>query len=284
MSDDTRPGPAFRPLARVPVVSASIAEQILDSIRSGAFAVGDRLPSEVDLAREFGVSRPSVREALAALQFTGHVGSRRGFGTVVLSAETRADGPRARRRRRPMQTVGEAVDLLETRLLLEPYALATAATDPDPQALEAARELIGGMRLAVDQPDLHASSDLRVHRALLSVCRNQVLRESAVDLLDMAMDPVLRTARTQAWASPDLVHDWADHHQSVWQAIHDRDPEAARAGSIAHLGSVVDNLAAATSDDPHLEHRVRSLRATPGEPPVRSDVRTATNDRRADHG
>jgi len=80
----------IRPLPRAPLVSASVAEQLLVLIVDGTFSVGERLPSEVDLARDFRVSRPSVREALAALAFAGHVESRRGFGTVVISKEPSA--------------------------------------------------------------------------------------------------------------------------------------------------------------------------------------------------
>src|SRR6188472_2051264 len=78
----------FSPLPRARQVSAHVAERILERITSGALPLGARLPSETELARDFAVSRPSVREALAALQFAGHVESRRGFGTIVVSRES----------------------------------------------------------------------------------------------------------------------------------------------------------------------------------------------------
>ena len=255
----------FTPPPRSPHVSAYIAEQILDRITSGVLPLGARLPSEVELARDFAVSRPSVREALAALQFAGHVESRRGFGTVVVSRD--AGGGEPGHRRRPLQALSQAVDLLETRLVLEPYALATAATDPDRTALKAARVLIHGMRVAVDGPGLHASTDIRVHRALLAVCRNGILRESAVELLDLSLDPMLQTARIQAWSSPDLPHVWADQHDVVCAAIADGDPDAARAGSLAHLASVVDNIAVAARHEPVLERRILSMMDRFGIPP-----------------
>jgi DNA-binding FadR family transcriptional regulator len=218
--------------------------------------VGARLPSEEVLAREFAVSRPTIREALAALQFAGHVESRRGSGTVVISSEPTS---RALAEQPPLGSLTEAVDLLETRILIEPEALANAATDPDMYALEAARELIGGMHLAVNDPELHATTDIRVHRALLNVCRNKYLRDAAADLLDLAIDPLMRTARTQAWESRELPHVWADQHDAVCDAIAARDPQRARASSLAHLASVVENLAAATSDTPDLRRRMDAL-------------------------
>jgi DNA-binding FadR family transcriptional regulator len=170
--------------------------------------------------------------------------------------------------------------------VLEPYALATAAIDPDAGALAEARELIQGMRVAVDEPGLHATTDIGVHRALLRVCRNVILRESAIELLDLALDPMLRIARTQAWASPDLPHVWADQHEVVCAAIVAGDPDAARAGSLAHLASVVDNLAAA-AHEPELARRISTMRAqvgiapgpAPGPPSAHPDETASRRDR-----
>ncbi|MGN6575034.1 MAG: FadR/GntR family transcriptional regulator [Nocardioides sp.] len=248
--------PRFRPLQRAPHVSSSIAEQILGHISDGSIPVGARLPSEETLAREFDVSRPTVREALAALQFAGHVESRRGSGTIVISSEPVS---RTVAEQQPLASLAEAVDLLETRILIEPQALATAALDPDPAALAAARELIGGMHLAVSDPELHATTDIRVHRALLGVCRNKFLRDAAADLLDLTIDPLLLTARTQAWSSKELPRVWAGQHDVVCEAIAAGDAERARAGSLAHFASVVENLAAATCDTPELRRRMDAL-------------------------
>lgn len=221
------------------------------------------------VTRDFAVSRPSVREALAALQFAGHVTSRRGFGTVVLrgrpSPQAQTGAPPARRRR-VLRSLTEAVDLLETRLLLEPHALAVAATDPDRQALDAARGLISGMRVAVDEPRLLATSDLLVHRALLAVCRNAVLRESATDLLDLSADPLLLTSRTHAWSSSELPHRWADQHEEVCEAIAAGDADTAHDSSVAHLASVVDNLSAAVTagGEPVLARRLAAITSRHG--------------------
>ncbi len=245
----------FSPLPRARQVSAHVAERILERITSGALPLGARLPSETELARDFAVSRPSVREALAALQFAGHVESRRGFGTVVVSRESVP----VTRQRPPLQALSQAVDLLETRLVLEPHALASAAEDPDSGALKAARTLINGMRVAAEDPELRATTDIRVHRALLATCRNVILRETAAELLDLCLDPMLLTARTKAWESPDLPHVWADQHEVVCEAIASGDPEAARAGSLMHLASVVDNLSAVTAVDPRLQRRLAAM-------------------------
>jgi len=237
----------FQTIGRSPQVSLSISAQIVTAISAGDYPPGAKLPPEAELARQFGVSRPSVREALAALQFAGYIESRRGYGSVVAGdpADTTAAAD-------PAGAPGgrDAVDVVETRLLVEPYALAVAATDPDRGALAEARQLIHGMRLAVDEPRLHVSTDVRVHKALLRVCRNRVLRASATRLVDRCLEVFWPPARASAWSSTELPHAWADQHLTVWRAIDQGDPGAAQTASIAHLVSVVENMAAAMPDQP----------------------------------
>ena len=256
----------IRPLQRAPLVSASVAEQLVGLIADGTFAVGERLPSEVDLARDFQVSRPSIREALAALAFAGHVESRRGFGTVVVSKEPSAGrvgtGVPASRPHQGLASLDEAVDLLEVRLLLEPSAMASAAVDPNAEKLDIARSLIDGMRVAVEEPRLRVSSDVRVHRALLEVCPNTRLKQSTTEVLELSLDPMLLETRTQAWASPELPMCWADQHLEVCDAIAAGDPERARMASRAHLASVVNNFAVATEHDPLLQRRISAFMRT----------------------
>lgn len=260
--DRSQPGSesalSFGAMPRPTQISAHIAAAIQERIATGEIPLGARLPSEADLSRDFAVSRPSVREALAALQFVGLVESRRGYGTVVVSREPTVGGP-ATGSLRPLGALVDAVDLLEARLVLEPAAMAIAALDPNPAALASARELIDGMAVAIDDVDLHASTDIRVHHALLDICRNSVLRESARDLLGMALDPILLSSRTKAWSSPELPHVWAADHSAVHAAIESGHPEAARAACESHLASVATSLALAVQDEPDLLDRVAAL-------------------------
>lgn len=250
---------SFQTLKRAQGTSASIAERVLEAIADGTITVGQRLPTEVALAQDFGVSRPTIREALAALQFAGYIESRRGYGTVVVSATP--ESSRENRRTDALIEGRSIVDLWETRMVLEPHALAAAACDPDLDVLKQAKDLINGMRLAVDRPELHAASDVSVHRLLLRVCRNGILRDTAIQLVDMAFTPALIAARTKAWSSPDLPHAWANHHDAVYDAISSGNPEAARAASRTHLDSVLNNMATAAEGDSDLQLRIAGARA-----------------------
>jgi GntR family transcriptional repressor for pyruvate dehydrogenase complex len=74
----------FQPV-KIQKVSAQVAEQIITSIQSGEFSPGEKLPAERDLAKIFGVSRPTVRAGLNILANAGFISSYRGGGTVVSS-------------------------------------------------------------------------------------------------------------------------------------------------------------------------------------------------------
>jgi GntR family transcriptional repressor for pyruvate dehydrogenase complex len=264
-------GAVFAAFAQPRQVSGHIADQIEARIADGTLAIGQRLPTEAELAQEFGVSRPSVREGLAALQFVGLVESRRGYGTVVIARSADSAGPhggggRTRQPRSALTSLSQVLDLFETRLVLEPAAMALAAQDPDPVALEAAEELIDGMDVAVDDPALHASTDIRVHRALLEVCRNDILRASAGELLDLVLDPMLTPARAHAWSSHDRPQGWAEQHRAVYEALRSRDAAAAGAFSRAHLVSVLHGLAEVLSDEPGLVDRVGRIVRLAGDP------------------
>src|SRR3954453_10415688 len=78
--------PSASPSRGRETAAVRIARAMVEEISTGAFPVGSSLPSESELARRFEVSRPSLREALSALHFAGYIDSRKGAGSVVISA------------------------------------------------------------------------------------------------------------------------------------------------------------------------------------------------------
>lgn len=248
--------PGFRTIERAAPVSVRVAQQILDAILSGELGIGERLPSEQQLARSLGVSRPSVREALSALQFAGHVESRRGSGTVVVACEPSVPtvlGHPA------LAGAADVVDLLEARLVLEPRIVAVAAGNPDPEALEAAREIVDGMRLVADEPELTAVSDVRAHVALVEICRNPFLVREGKRLLEAASGPHWEEARRHAWSGRELPRSWARHHAEIWEAIAAGRAADAERASRAHIVSVIANALEWGKLDPGERGRLQAL-------------------------
>ncbi|HET6759705.1 MAG TPA: FCD domain-containing protein [Propionibacteriaceae bacterium] len=229
--------------------SARIAQQIVAQIDAGEYPVGSKLPAETRLASQFGVSRPSVREALRALQFVGYIASVRGSGTTVINTSHSRQAPAT-----PAKiTSGEILQLFEARLVLEPSVAATAARDPDLDKLRQAEELIEGMGLVVSGRTLHAETDLLVHRVMAGVCRNVFLRQSLLGLLDVTASDQLASVRQQAWADRELPQVWGEHHQQIVRAIRDRDMATAAETSWQHVASSARNALAVVTMDPALE-------------------------------
>ena len=238
-----------------PTVAVRIAEVLAKSIRSGELPLHAQLPTEKTLAARFRTSRPSIREALSALQFAGYVRSIRGSGTVVVSQEpirvdqTRLTFPAA------VSRTQDVIDLLEARLVVEPEVVALAASDPNPVSLRVASELIDGMRLAVCESKLlDVSTDIHIHVALAETCRNVFLVDECKHLLRTAADPFWHAARTDAWGDPTVLLEWVDQHAIVLEAIESGDAETARRTSRQHILSVVEN---ALSDELSQSERAR---------------------------
>jgi len=250
----------FEPIAAARSVSVRIAEQILDRVQRGEFPVGTKLPSEAEIARQFGVSRPTVREALGALQFVGYIDSARGSGSRVVSV---APSPSLSAPAPVVVRPNAILDLFEARLVLEPQAAALAARRPEADMLDEAEALIEGMSLAVTQPVLHAETDLRVHRALASVCPNEFMRDAVFNLIDAAASPALEPTRHQAWAGGELPSVWESQQHQVLDAIRAGDADAAMEAAWRHLASAAENALTVLDGEPSIpgasRDRLRSM-------------------------
>src|ERR1044071_7226936 len=99
-----------------------IADQLSELITSGEFVVGQRFPSERELANQLGVSRPSLREALIALELEGMVEVRVGAGVYVTSSSTQSEIT-------PLRAGDGPFELLHARGMIEGEIAASAARD-----------------------------------------------------------------------------------------------------------------------------------------------------------
>jgi DNA-binding FadR family transcriptional regulator len=242
----------FESLERTRPMSVRIAEHIVERIQSGEFPLGTRLPSETELARQFGVSRPSVREALGALQFVGYVDSVRGSGSRVISLTPQLEPPASPTEVSPR----DVLRFFEARLVTEPQVAAIAARDPDPDKLAEAEKLIEAMELVAHEPALHGETDLRVHRALAQACRNTFLTEPVLRLLDTLASPTLNATRQQAWRERELPPIWHGQHRETLEALRGHDPRGAAESTWRHVASSARNALAVVQDAPGVDEQV----------------------------
>ena len=206
-----------------------IAEQIRTLIRSGEFKPGARLPPERDLARQLGVSRPSVREALIALEVEGLVEVRIGSGIYVMGAP-----------RDPVTAEGEQpaagpFELLRARYVIESECAALAAKSAKKAQLAAIEEAFEEMQVHMRQqrePPLEA--DRLFHLRIAEGTGNGALVAVVKMLWEERTGPLYQQLEHH-YDSPELWSAALAEHRAIVQAILGRDPEAARAAMQRHL-------------------------------------------------
>jgi GntR family transcriptional repressor for pyruvate dehydrogenase complex len=209
-----------------------IVQQIEDSISQGALKPGDQLPAERDLARQFGVSRTAVREAVKALREKGLVAAHPGRGTFVTNGTTQV----IRQSLDLMMKIGQ-VDgmphLAEIRQILEPEIAALAAARIEEQHLAMMREAYSVMEKSLKDPDAYIEADLDFHLALAEAAGNPLI----LSLIDSIVG-LLREQRIKIFHVDGGPERGQSHHKRILEAVEARDAEKARAAMRAHLKQV----------------------------------------------
>jgi DNA-binding FadR family transcriptional regulator len=207
-----------------------IAEQITGLIESGEFGPGRQLPSERDLALELGVSRPTVREALIALEVAGLVEVRIGVGAFVRP-------PAGARRHLPISD-HSALEIMHARAVVEPELAALAARHVTDDGLAELAAIVAAMRGQTDRQEWSQESDRALHTLIAEHCGNQTLKEIALALWRNREEGLSAAFHRHLSSQPALLDQIMADHDAIAAAIRDRDPDRARAAMAAHLDYV----------------------------------------------
>jgi DNA-binding FadR family transcriptional regulator len=215
-----------------------VAAEIAQRIASGEYPVDRRLPSERDLATIHSVSRPTVREAIIALELDGLVEVRTGSGVYVLARLPKGGKAGA-------TDVGP-FELLEARHGFEGEACALAAQRITDEQLEELELLLQEMQLEHDHDYERAEdADRRFHLAIAAASQNSVVIATVTSLWDArARSPQYQALSAKAHAAG--VGPRMDEHGDIMAALRTREPEAARRAMRQHLARVMESLLAAT--------------------------------------
>jgi DNA-binding FadR family transcriptional regulator len=260
-SDAARKAEKKRPNAEANFVELSdpdpifvqIAEQIAEAIQAGKFQIGSRLPGEMELARQFKVSRASVREALSSLQFVGYVESRRGSGTIVTSTYARGTGQLSQNE---LEQPEKLFDVLEARLAIEPESVRQVALKASQATINQINKLVEGMALTLEHPELNARTDLGIHLALAKACPNPFLSRMTEELVFQSEGHLWRRIRDKTWQEGKIPKSWLEHHTIIANALARGDSDVASSCMKEHLLSVVTNIA--SSDQAEFEDQQRA--------------------------
>ena len=214
-----------------------IADQLRALIVRGEFAVGSRLPAERELAAQLGVSRPSVREALIALEVEGLVEVRVGSGVHVVAREP---GPQAGR-------VGNAFgpfEIIRARQVVEGELAAMAARTMGRAQIAALHETLGVMQEEMRTGRIPIEGDRLFHVRIAEAAENAPLMHVVGELFDERNNPLF----AQLGQHFENETNWQcalEEHRAVLDAIAAHAPQRARAAMHEHLQLSHDRFAAA---------------------------------------
>ena len=210
--------------------TVQIARKLQRKMRSREWLAAGRLPGQRELAAEMGVSRASLREAIAMLESLGLLRSEPGRGVFInRPGEGSALGARGRW---PFQDRYALRDVYMVRNELEELAVAMAAGVITPGGLARLRATVDQMRAAADAGDLLRASDAdhAFHACIVEIAGSPMLRDLAESIAE-----VVAHSRRLPFSDPDHVRDPIREHEVIIDAMATGSPKAARKAMRAHI-------------------------------------------------
>lgn len=222
---------------------AIIAEQILSGIKSGEYISGNRLPSERLIAEQFGVSRPSIREAISALQIVGIIESRPGDGNYI-SPDLVID-ELSFQAKNILEKSDSPYEILQARKVIETGSIRLAikeATEQDIQAITDIWEKRYKIGLAGDH-GTYTQLGKELHLSFTRPTRNRIIISMVDRLLDITHQPLWQNMRKLYYEEdPNRINQMLDIHDRIVRAIQERNSNEAILALENDFDSVIDQL------------------------------------------
>lgn len=214
-----------------PIKKASFFQAVVyrfeELLRTGVLKPGEKLASEPELARAFQVSRPTLREALKALNLLGLLVSRTGDGTYVTK-----DSQNLFKTAIYFSTFLSAVDflgLIEARIAIEPFLAELAAQRATRAEIDRMKECIRKMEGAVGQMQKYLESEIAFHDEIATAARSAVLHGIMVSLRDLLLEGRTKITADQTGKGNLQLH------VRIYEAIRRRQPKLAHRRMREHL-------------------------------------------------
>lgn len=212
-----------------------VAEQLRNLIETEVIKPGERFPSERELADQLGVSRPTVREAMIALELTGVIEIRSGSG--IYASKTKPASKFL------LNDTGIGpFEVLEIRQIVEAEACALAADRITDVELAQLQQTLKDMEEEEKQADASEKADQRFHEIIARSCQNSAIESVISWLWKLRNESMLSTAFL-ARIRKEGIHPSISEHQAIYEALAARDANAARIAMKKHLESATENAA-----------------------------------------
>lgn len=206
-----------------------VAEQIRHFVRGEGLSPGAKLPGERDLAVRLGVSRPSLREALIALEIEGTVEVRLGSGVYLLPEQ-----PVAPHSGEPM---GDSPsDLMQARIAVEGTVALLAAARVTPEAIAQLAETLDSMQDEIAAERSPVAHDRAFHKDIATLCGNAVLVRIVGELFDGRHSPISEKFQDK-FGTPQTWRLALSEHRAILSALESKDGLLAQTMMRHHLDS-----------------------------------------------
>jgi GntR family transcriptional repressor for pyruvate dehydrogenase complex len=224
--------------------STSLADRVAvvltEEIRSGRWPVGSKLPTEVQLVEQLGVSRTVVREAISRLRNAGLVEPRQGSGVFILNRATAPLDLAVDEDQTPENKV-KVLQIVEVRRAVEAEAAGLAAERATPADIRAMRDALVALDLAVAEGGDGVEEDLAFHRTIADASDNPVLA-ATVRYLGEVLRTGIRVTRANEARRADFIQQVRDEHARIVHAIESGDRDAASGAARAHMREAARRL------------------------------------------
>lgn len=203
-----------------------VEAQLKEYILTTPVNVGDKIPTEFELADMFSVGRSTVREAVKSLVTKGMLEVRRGSGTYVISKQTLDEDPLSLSRYSDKYKL--ALELLEVRLMLEPEIAAFAALNIKESEKPRLSQLCDAVEEKISKNENHLPNDVKFHEYIAKCSGNRVV-ETLIPIISTAVITFGNLTYRK------LLDETVRSHRSITNAILAGDSVGARCAMVSHL-------------------------------------------------
>jgi len=214
-------------------------EQIRDLIKAGKLKPGDKLPPEQVLAEEFGTSRPSVREALSALEILGITESRGGKGNFIMDTPR---SPLYEQKFRELAEEESPFEVLEARKAVEIEIADLAAKKATPEDIDAIGDSLNKMEKAMNNIPQLMELDREFHLNIARAAHSNLLFSMMAYLSNLLKEKLWVNMKEKTWNLPGYPQKYLKEHDEIFNAIKNKDSKNARKQVYHHLVSVEKDL------------------------------------------
>ncbi len=219
--------------------SAAIATRLKQAITDGTYPYGTRLPAERELAKHFGASRSTVREALRQLEQLRMLSRRIGSGTFVNYRPT-PDGGSIAELTSPLQ-------LIEVRLAIEPQIARLAALNGTGRALDRVGETLARIEACGGDQETFSAIDEQFH-LLIAECTGNPLMVWLYQQINSVRSHDQWNSMKNQILTPTRIEEYNRHHRRLFEALRSRDVETSVKMIVQHLNKARQDLLGVTQE------------------------------------